>query len=162
MISPDPFCESILQIRELLKESSIWPNRSRLPHEFQSLLCRHVVLHYEVSSDASSGPGPSHHTVDHHDTASVDSARDELTGPVEVSGDVGGWHVIHVESVVVDAVASELGGVDGDVALCGVEDVGDTDALEVVHVLDGFSVGEDDAVVNLVAVDADVSSLVEV
>lgn len=120
------------------------------------------MLHDEVSRDAGGRPGPSHDAVDDYDTAGVDSARDELGGPVEVAGDVGDGKIIDMEAVIVDAVAAELGGVDSDVALGCVEDVCDADALEVVDVLDGFAIGEYDAFVNFVTVDANVPSLVEI
>ena len=57
--------------------------------------------------------------------------------------------IIDVEAVVLDAVAGILGGVDVDVSLGGVEDVGHPDALQIVHVADGVAVAEDDALVHL-------------
>ena len=60
-----------------------------------------------------------------------------------------------MESIILDPVAGVLGGVDLDVVLGRVEHVGDTDPLEIVHVADRVPVTDDDAIVDLVAVDAE-------
>ena len=54
-----------------------------------------------------------------------------------------------MEPEVGDPVEGVLGGVHGDVALGRVQDVGDPDLFQVLDVLDGFSVAEDDAGVDL-------------
>ena len=65
-----------------------------------------------------------------------------------------------MESVILDPVAGILGGVDLDVVLRSIEHVGHPDPLEIVHVADRVPVADDDPVVDLVAVDAEISPLV--
>ena len=65
-----------------------------------------------------------------------------------------------VESVILDPVAGVLGGVDLDMVLGRVEHVGHPDPLEIVHVADRVTVADDDPVVDLVAVDAEMPPLV--
>ena len=65
-----------------------------------------------------------------------------------------------MESIILDPVAGILGGVDLDVVLCGVEHMGHPDPLEIVHVADRVPVADDDPVVDLVAVDAEMPPLV--
>lgn len=63
--------------------------------------------------------------------------------------------IVNVESVILDPVAGVLGGVDLDMVLRSVEHVGHPDPLEIVHVADRVTVADDDAVMDLVAVDAE-------
>ena len=67
-----------------------------------------------------------------------------------------------MESIILDPVAGVLGGVDLDVVLGGVEHVCHPDPLEVLHVADRVPVADDDALVDLVAVDAEMSPLIVV
>ena len=60
-----------------------------------------------------------------------------------------------MESVILDPVAGILGGVDLDVVLRSIEHVSHPDPLEIVHVADRVPVPDDDALMNLVAVDAE-------
>ena len=60
-----------------------------------------------------------------------------------------------MESVILDPVAGVLGGVDLDMVLGRVEHVGHPDPLEIVHVADRVPVADDDPVMDLVAVDAE-------
>ena len=63
--------------------------------------------------------------------------------------------VVDVEAEVADVVERVLGRVDRHVALGRVEHVGHARAAQVLQVLDGLSVGDEDARVDLVAVDVD-------
>jgi len=60
-----------------------------------------------------------------------------------------------VESIILDPVAGVLGGVDLDVVLGRVEHMCHTDTLEIVHVADRVPISDDDALMDLVAVDAE-------
>ena len=63
--------------------------------------------------------------------------------------------VVDVEAKVADVVERVLGRVDRHVALGRVQHVGNSHAAQVLQVLDGLSVGDEDARVDLVAVDVD-------
>ena len=60
-----------------------------------------------------------------------------------------------MESIILDPVAGVLGRVDLDVVLGSVQHVCDPDPLEIVHVADRVPIPDDDAIMNLVAVDAE-------
>ena len=55
-----------------------------------------------------------------------------------------------MEAEVGDAVKRILGRIDGDVAFGCVEDVGDSDLLQVLNVLDGLAVAQNDPGVYLI------------
>ena len=65
-----------------------------------------------------------------------------------------------MESVILDSVAGILGGIHLDVVLRRVEDVCDPNPLEIVHVADSVPVTDDNPLVDLVAVDAEMSPLI--
>jgi len=60
-----------------------------------------------------------------------------------------------MESIILDPIAGVLSGVDLNVVFSSVEHMCDTDPLEIVHVADCVPVPDDDAIVDLVAVDAE-------
>jgi len=60
-----------------------------------------------------------------------------------------------VESIILDPIAGVLGRVDLNVMLGSVEHVGDTDPLEIVHVAYCVPVPNDDAIMDLVTVNAE-------
>ena len=65
-----------------------------------------------------------------------------------------------METIVFDSVAWVLARVHLHMSLRGVEDVGDSDTLQIVDVADGVAVDEDDAIKHLVTVDPQMSPLV--
>ena len=54
-----------------------------------------------------------------------------------------------METIVFDSIAWILARVHLHMSLRGVEDVGDSDTLQIVDVADGVAVAEDDALVHL-------------
>ena len=60
-----------------------------------------------------------------------------------------------MESIILDPIAGVLSGVDLNVVLSSVEHVGDTNPLEIVHVADCVPIPDDDAIMDLVAVNAE-------
>ena len=60
-----------------------------------------------------------------------------------------------MESIILDPIAGVLCWVDLNVVLGSIEHVGDTDPLEIVHVADRVPITNDDAIVDLVAVNAE-------
>lgn len=134
---------------QLLKESGVGPYRPRLSNVLQRLSRGHVLLHHEVGGHHGGRAGPTHHAVDHHEAVSIQGLVDEVRGAAEEPRDVRHGVVVHVEPEVRDAVQRVLGGVHRHVALSGVEHVGHADAFQVLHVLDGLSVAQDDTRVDL-------------
>ena len=65
-----------------------------------------------------------------------------------------------MEAIIFDAIARILCRIDIHVSLSSVEDVGHSNALEIVDVTDGVTVAEDDAIIDLVTIYPQVSSLV--
>ena len=65
-----------------------------------------------------------------------------------------------MKTVIFDSVAWVLARVHLHMSLRGVEDVGDSDSLQIVDVADSVAVAEDDAIKHLVTVDPQMSSLV--
>ena len=65
-----------------------------------------------------------------------------------------------METIVFDSVAGVLARVHLHMSLSSVEDVGDSDTLQIVDVADGVAVAEDDAIKHLVTVDPQMSPLV--
>ena len=65
-----------------------------------------------------------------------------------------------METVVFDSIAGVLARVHLHMSLRGVEDVGDSDSLQIVDVADSVAVAEDDAIKHLVTVDPQMSPLV--
>jgi len=155
-------------VGQLLEESWIWSDGSGLADGFQSLGRGHAFAHHEVGGHHGGGSRPAHHAVDDDETAAAFVASlghrfvDELGGAGKVAGDVGGRMVVDVEAVVGDAVERVLVRVDRHVTLGRVQDVSDPDPAQVVDVLDGVAVAQDDARVDLVAVDPNGAPLVPV
>ena len=65
-----------------------------------------------------------------------------------------------METIIFNSIAGVLARVHLHMSLCSVEDVGDSDTLQIVDVADGVAVAEDDAIKHLVTVDPQMSPLV--
>ena len=84
----------------------------------------------------------------------------EVRDIIDLPWNVSFWKIINMETVIFDSVAGVLARVHLHMSLRGVEDVGDSDSLQIVDVADGVAVAEDDAIKHLVTVDPQMSPLV--
>ena len=65
-----------------------------------------------------------------------------------------------MKAIIFDTIAGILGGVHLNMSLRSVEHMGHSDTLEIIHVTDGVAIAKNDAIIHLVTVNSQVSSLI--
>ena len=67
-----------------------------------------------------------------------------------------------MKAIIFYTIAWILGRVHLNMSLSSVENMGHSDTLEIIHVTDGVTIAKNDAIIHLVTVNSQVSSLIVV